>query len=139
MKPLIFSLREVREKGRFRHDGSLPEEDFQEALAGMAELRGPISVELTLELIDGSVVFGGALRGRWDLPCKRCLTLRPDDFTTPLEGSFGREIEKLDAAEEIRQTLVLAVPLQSLCSPDCRGLCPRCGANLNLGECRAHA
>lgn len=134
-----FSLRDVRENGWFRHEATLSEEDFQEALAQTASLRGPITLELTLELSDGMVNLGGSLRGRWDLACSRCLTPRPSDFSAPLEGSFGPETDSVDAAEEIRQALLLAVPFQSLCASQCRGLCPRCGTNLNLGECPAHA
>lgn len=134
-----FPLRDVRENGRFRHEATLSQDDFQDALAQTAGLRGPIKLELTLELSDGMVKLGGSLRGSWDLACSRCLALRASDFCAPLEGSFGPETVSVDAAEEIRQALLLAVPFQSLCASECRGLCPRCGANLNLGVCPAHA
>ncbi len=42
----------------------------------------------------------------------------------------------LDLREVIRQGLWLAAPMEALCSPGCLGLCPRCGGNRNLGECR---
>ncbi len=41
----------------------------------------------------------------------------------------------LDLSEVIRQGLLLVDPRQTLCRPDCAGLCPRCGGNRNLGEC----
>ena len=41
----------------------------------------------------------------------------------------------LDLEEAIRQCWAGAVPMQPLCRPDCRGLCPRCGQDLNLGPC----
>ena len=37
----------------------------------------------------------------------------------------------LDLADWARDALVLAMPAQIVCSDDCRGLCPVCGANLN--------
>lgn len=37
--------------------------------------------------------------------------------------------------EIIREHIVLALPTQFLCSPACKGLCPRCGFNLNIGPC----
>ena len=43
--------------------------------------------------------------------------------------------EELPLGEELRQELELAVPYNALCSGTCRGLCPRCGANLNDGPC----
>ena len=44
----------------------------------------------------------------------------------------GNEIEINDI---FREQLMLAVPVHPLCKPDCRGLCPKCGQNLNLGNC----
>jgi uncharacterized protein len=41
----------------------------------------------------------------------------------------------LDLTEAIRQMAILESPLLLLCSEDCRGLCPECGANLNAEEC----
>jgi uncharacterized protein len=46
----------------------------------------------------------------------------------------GRPI--LDLDELIRQQLWTELPLQALCDPECRGLCPNCGANRNENECR---
>jgi uncharacterized metal-binding protein YceD (DUF177 family) len=43
--------------------------------------------------------------------------------------------EELPLGEELRQELELAVPFNALCGENCRGLCPRCGANLNEGPC----
>lgn len=37
--------------------------------------------------------------------------------------------------DEVRQSILIGVPLKVLCSEDCRGLCPTCGADLNKGEC----
>jgi len=41
----------------------------------------------------------------------------------------------LDLTESLRQYRVMAEPMQPLCWPDCLGLCPRCGYNLNQGPC----
>ncbi|RKX30915.1 MAG: DUF177 domain-containing protein, partial [Verrucomicrobia bacterium] len=35
----------------------------------------------------------------------------------------------------LREALVLRIPIYPLCREDCRGLCPRCGANLNREQC----
>ncbi|MDI6827116.1 MAG: DUF177 domain-containing protein [Armatimonadota bacterium] len=44
----------------------------------------------------------------------------------------------LDVDELIRQSLLTEVPIQPLCKPDCKGLCPICGQNLSEGECSCH-
>jgi uncharacterized protein len=41
----------------------------------------------------------------------------------------------LDLTEAVRQYRVLASPMQPLCRPDCAGLCPVCGQNLNEASC----
>ena len=41
----------------------------------------------------------------------------------------------LDLAEAVREYGLLAIPMQPICRPDCRGLCPECGKNLNAGDC----
>jgi uncharacterized metal-binding protein YceD (DUF177 family) len=45
------------------------------------------------------------------------------------------DVDRVDVTEELRQTLLLALPIKPLCEDDCRGLCPRCGINLNTGSC----
>jgi len=56
--------------------------------------------------------------------------LGPEDFIVPL----GPDLV-LDVTEVARQHLLLALPMVPVCRPDCRGLCPRCGTNLNEREC----
>ncbi len=41
----------------------------------------------------------------------------------------------LDLSEAVRQYQLAAQPMQPLCHADCKGLCPHCGHNLNLGPC----
>ncbi|MEA2124918.1 MAG: hypothetical protein QOI80_1700 [Solirubrobacteraceae bacterium] len=76
-------------------------------------------------------------------PCMRCLeaaapTLEVDAREVNVPGG-GDELTSpyVDAASDLdvegwaRDALVLAVPDQILCKPDCAGLCPLCGENLN--------
>lgn len=41
----------------------------------------------------------------------------------------------IDLNEILRETILLAVPYRKLCQESCKGLCPQCGQNLNLGSC----
>jgi uncharacterized metal-binding protein YceD (DUF177 family) len=43
------------------------------------------------------------------------------------------EHHHLDLTEAVRQALVVEQPMAPLCRPDCAGLCPECGADLNAG------
>lgn len=83
--------------------------------------------------------------------CDRCLV----DFTQNLEGSFRLVFSKqqvtdpptddyrhlsetateIDLSADLRENLLLAIPMKALCHDECRGLCPHCGANLNEEIC----
>ena len=43
--------------------------------------------------------------------------------------------DEVDLAELARDAFILDMDTKTLCSEDCKGLCPRCGADLNLGPC----
>jgi len=46
------------------------------------------------------------------------------------------ENQKIDLGQLMREQFYLALPMKPLCSDECRGLCPVCGTNLNLGSCQ---
>ena len=71
-------------------------------------------------------------------PCARCLgevqTERDDTFD--IYCDINSKTEFVDISEDIRQELVLAITSGIiLCKPDCEGICPNCGANLNEEKC----
>ncbi len=41
----------------------------------------------------------------------------------------------VDVSEDLRQHLILELPMKPVCDPACKGLCPTCGKDLNYGEC----
>ncbi len=49
--------------------------------------------------------------------------------------AFVYDSDVIDITEPLREGLLLAEPMQALCKPDCRGLCPVCGADLSDGDC----
>ncbi|HLP15789.1 MAG TPA: DUF177 domain-containing protein [Bacteroidota bacterium] len=53
-----------------------------------------------------------------------------DNYFLMTEGQ-----KSIDVSEPVREYLLLAVPIKNLCRPNCRGLCPVCGANLNERTC----
>jgi uncharacterized protein len=56
--------------------------------------------------------------------------IRDDDLTI----EFYRD-ETIDVGALVREQCYLALPMKPLCRPDCQGLCPQCGANLNETTC----
>jgi uncharacterized protein len=93
-----------------------------------------------------------------DLKCSRCLEAAAYPvravFTctmVPAEGGVREEEDVsstdddlnvgyyqddvIDLAALVLEQIVLQIPIKPLCKEDCKGLCPRCGINLNEAEC----
>jgi len=95
---------------------------------------------------------GWALRLRFTAtltgPCMRCLEDATPEFSVDAyevdQPGGGDELsspyldDELDLQAWSRDALALALPSQLTCKPDCLGLCPRCGANLNADPGHAH-
>ncbi len=50
-------------------------------------------------------------------------------------GLLVPEDARIDLAPLIRDYALLEIPISPICQPDCKGLCPVCGQDLNLGNC----
>jgi uncharacterized protein len=115
------------------------------------------AVDLLVERDGDKVSISGGFEATAQLACSRCLDaivahvepqvnlefvpapsvrhgqteLGEDD----LEVDFYRA-DLLDVGALLRSETDLALPMKALCRPDCRGLCPVCGGNKNVTECR---
>ena len=58
------------------------------------------------------------------------------DGETDDPEAFALEGDKLDLEETLETLLILDMETKFLCDPECKGLCSKCGANLNLGPCK---
>jgi uncharacterized protein len=106
--------------------------------------------------VEGGYSLGARLAWRGSLECSRCLA--PYDFVhderfslllyprTPVDSpELLLAREDLDAsfyddpvvpvAPIVEERIQMAIPMKPLCREDCRGLCPQCGADLNVSEC----
>lgn len=103
--------------------------------------------------IDGSYWFdgryfvvAGTIHTKGIYACSRCLTSVSVDRDETLSEKYGEgeslpddvlpyNGDYIDITDSVREILILSEPMQVLCRPDCKGLCPNCGANLNDGPC----
>jgi uncharacterized protein len=109
-------------------------------------------VHLSGRLMDagtGRYYWQGGLRTRMRTTCRRCLAGVEIDIAQEVSVLFTEDVTaedpaayvipansaELDPSEAVREELILAVPDYALCSEECRGLCPRCGADLNSETC----
>lgn len=112
---------------------------------------GPVHVELEAQQVLRDVLVNGQVKGMVAHECRRCLepvsTPVVEDLSmffqagVPEEQAEAEEVYALpergdlDLAPAVREQVALAVPQFALCREDCRGLCPKCGRNLNEGDC----
>jgi uncharacterized protein len=116
---------------------------------------GPVTGEIIVENIGSLLLIHGALHAVLRSTCVRCLTEAEMPLDVEFEEEFSSEgttadVETmdrdepeaaamsgyvLDAGEFARQQVLASLPLAFVCQPDCRGICPTCGKNLNEGPC----
>lgn len=77
----------------------------------------------------------GKISGTMSFECSRCLKLFEQKIEISFDCSFGREEFECDIMEEVRETVLLDIPMKPLCSIDCKGLCTVCGNNKNEKDC----
>jgi uncharacterized protein len=124
------------------------------ATSGSAEVihehRGPKEIVSDIRL-------RGRYAGNFQVPCARCI----EPVEIPLAGEFDLIFRPLGADADVpersitaseteigyyqkgsllledvlREQVLLSLPVRTLCKPDCKGLCPRCGTNRNLQPC----
>lgn len=148
--------------GLLEQDYSFQVADFPEVAAlardGLASYRDPIRFHLRFQQTGRIIEVDGAVQATIDLTCARCLC----PLVYPLDERFTltfapvaaesqdveeRELEKeelglipysddrLELLEPLQEQLLMAIPVRTLCSASCRGLCAQCGADLNREPC----
>lgn len=92
---------------------------------------------LDVRLLGGELLVRGSVSEEFTCLCVRCgrefqWTAADDDVLFSMEVSPD---DFADLTEELRQSIVLSFPNHPLCDEDCKGVCFKCGANLNDGPC----
>lgn len=115
----------------------------------------PVSTKTALQFnacnMDQKLKISGSAEMKFNVPCDRCLT----DVPVLLQLSIAREFSienkelvrdeldqsdymigfTLDTEKLIYDEILLNWPMKVLCKEDCKGICTKCGCNLNLKEC----
>lgn len=106
----------------------------------------PVDIDLRLEAVMEGVLVTGTARAGLDGECARCLEEIHDDVEVTFQELYvyaehqtshdeddevsRLEDDLLDLEPQLRDAVVLTLPFQPLCTEDCPGLCPECGARL---------
>jgi uncharacterized protein len=124
------------------------------------QLAAPIAGEVRLSRTGRSILAKASLSTAIEGSCSRCLkavvspiSLEIEEEALPsIDIDTGQPVDEaqepdalrldahheLDLGEPIREAISLAEPIALLCRPDCRGLCPVCGIDLNTVTAHGH-
>ena len=108
---------------------------FGEALG---DFEGDIKIVGEVEDVGRCFVVRGRIECKKVFTCDRCLTQATENQVHEFEEEFDKAEavdDLIDVTELLRDVLLAGQPMKNLCKADCKGLCPKCGANLNEGEC----
>jgi uncharacterized protein len=119
VQPLIGSVRLMRSQQSVFVRGWLKSELELECSRCLGDARLPVRFELAAEFFP--VV---------DIATGQALPKPDDDLAFTIDPNH-----ELDLSEAVRQHLILELPMRAICRETCRGLCPRCGKDLNGGAC----
>src|SRR6476620_2891621 len=141
-------------KGDFAH---VYQPDELNPVDERVNLIAPAAVNGKIRLAGNEVFVNGHVETRAQVECDRCL----QPVKTPVNTDFALEVmngseyesggaaelteaemsvsvfdgEAIDVHEIVKEQIVLAVPTRMLCREDCKGICPQCGKDRNMGEC----
>ena len=131
-------------KKTFQFQLDLSQEDF----FGSRPIVHPVQIEGGVTNHAGALVLEGTARSLLELACDRCGKEFSREKVVVLDNLVAQELEdeerddilllsgtELDLDEAVTTAFVLAMDTKNLCSDDCKGLCAKCGADLNLGPC----
>jgi uncharacterized protein len=116
-----------------------------------------VTGDITFSLVRPRVVARGTLETDAKTHCVRCLSEATIHVKAPVHAIYENEKQIRDTRgeavgpeeqvitpfngdwiqpeQELREAIMLELPMLPLCSEDCKGLCVKCGANLNEGPC----
>lgn len=102
------------------------------------KLRQPVKAKAGIVKITNAVSINLTLSASIYTDCSRCLNEVKIDLNKEVKLNYrvGSPSEVIDLNPDIREEIMLEYPVKPLCKPDCRGLCPKCGKNLNEGSCK---
>ncbi len=134
---MIIQTAHVRQRAR-RYKGTVPYAIL--GLEGEPFFRGASAIhyDLMAQRLQNELLLRGSLMLELDCLCSRCAEwfrrkLRLASFLHAY--SITSENQSIDLTADIREDILLALPMNLVCSPECRGRCPGCGVDLNQQPC----
>jgi uncharacterized protein len=148
-RPFVVQVAGVRKvAGTTRHETRSGVIDGLGAVGVVVPDEARIGLDVELCSYPGGITVTGTVSAPWQGECRRCggpvtgeVAAQVRERYAPAGGTDGDEDAYLLVGDELdleplaRDAVLLDLPLAPLCSEECLGLCPQCGANWNLGAC----
>ena len=123
--------------------------DFSgEEIYGAFPIIKPVIISGSVENQASVVVLRYRAEVEYTRECDRCLDLSTTKYSLEYEHVLSAEINdeeddelvyipdfRLDFEDMAKEDIILDMPTKHLCRQECKGLCPKCGCNLNHGKC----
>lgn len=113
-------------------------------LATSGRFIGDITLDGWVVKQGDNVLMNGNARYSVSHDCDLCGEAFTKAYDTKVSATFSEHPEEdefpfdgvtVDLSDAVREAVILAFPSRLTCKDDCKGLCPKCGVNLNNGEC----
>ena len=133
---LLVNVAHIQEKG-FILCGKLPASVLNDIDNDRLRCANPLHYRLHLKLVTKALLITGDVSIELNSRCDRCLSyyihrLQNKDICHYMDIPFDKQ---LDLTENIREDILIVLPQKFVCTPNCAGLCFRCGQNLNIQSC----
>ena len=99
----------------------------------------PPNLHIHACIVSETLIVRGDLSANFNLLCCRCLC----NVRVGYSGEFFyeealKDQDIIDLTPAIEEDIITALPIKTLCHKDCKGLCPKCGQNLNESQCQCN-
>ncbi len=137
MNPFKISLAMLERQKKIQLSGEMPASFLDVEDGELMKFPGPVKYDLEISSAIGGTVVRGGISTPIVFHCGRCMQEFKREFEAEVCHFYDKsEAEELDIAEDIREDILLEVPMNPICSEDCKGLCLKCGADLNKKSCK---
>jgi uncharacterized protein len=130
-----FLVSEIKSVKKVKKQADLSAEGILGPAAVGIQYAEDLHASVCAELISNQILITGQVLTTMIHTCGRCLI----DFKRPVKVVFQESLEldrdDIDVTENIRESVLLDVPLTAVCQESCKGLCATCGKNKNHVEC----
>jgi len=134
---MIIQVARIPEEGE-GYEGDEPGTVLDAGHDPLVREAGAVHYRLRAQRVSGELVVRGTLSARLALRCARCAeifwtTVVVSDFLRAYPAPEGAD--PVDLSGDFREEVLLHAPCFARCNEDCKGICVRCGADLNTGSC----